>query len=58
MAQDKRRPLDILNNIGHREGLARACHTEQRLMVQAVIKTLGQLLNSLGLVAHRPKVTL
>lgn len=53
MAQNQRGFLDLLNDIGHSEGLARACDTEQCLCRGAIANALNKLLNGLRLIACR-----
>jgi hypothetical protein len=51
--QDKRRPADLLDDLGHGEGLARARHAQQYLMLVAVVNASCQLLDSGFLIAAR-----
>ncbi len=51
--QDKRGALDGLDDLGHGERLARPGDAEQRLVAQAVLDALRQLLDRLRLVARR-----
>ncbi len=48
-----RRTAELRDHVGHREGLARAGHAEQRLERQAVADALDQLRDGRGLVARR-----
>lgn len=45
-----------LNHISHREGLARASHTQQNLRWHTILHALSQLLDSLRLVARGLKL--
>ena len=51
--QHERRPLDLLDDLGHGIGLAAAGHAQQHLLTQAVLQPLGQRLDRLRLVAAR-----
>ena len=44
--EDDRRPAQPRDHVGHREGLARAGHAEQRLVGEAVVDALDQLARS------------
>ena len=50
VGQDQGGTLDLLDDLGHGEGLARSGDAQQRLLVQPHLDTPGQGLNSLGLV--------
>ena len=52
-SQNNGRPLDRLNDIGDGEGLARAGHTQQGLVSQAIIQSLDERCNGLRLIAGR-----
>ena len=52
VCEHQRRPLGLLDDVGHGEGLARAGHAHQRLLGQAVADALDQLCDGLGLVAR------
>ena len=51
VGHDQRRPLDLLDHVGHREGLAGAGDAEQRLMPLPGLDALDQLRDRRGL--HR-----
>ena len=51
MGQHQGGPLDLLNDLGHSEGLARAGDSQQGLLVQPHLDAAGQGLDGLGLVA-------
>ena len=51
MGQYQGGTLDLLDDLGHGEGLARAGHSQQGLLVQPHLDPLGQSLNGLRLVA-------
>ena len=51
--QDQRRPIRLLDDLGHGEGLARAGDPEQRLVLLAGGKAGDQFLNGAALVAAR-----
>ena len=53
--QDQCRPTAPGNHIGHGVGLARACHTQQRLVGQPVLQPFHQLGNRCRLVTGRRK---
>ena len=53
MAQNQGGFLDLLNDIGHSEGLARASDTEQCLCGGTVANALNKLFNGLRLIACR-----
>ena len=50
---DERRPIELADDIGHRECLSRTGHAEQRLMAIARLDRLDQLRDRLPLVAPR-----
>ena len=50
---DQRRPLQPLDHLRHRERLARASHTEQRLVGQPALEPVDQFFNRTGLIALR-----
>ena len=49
--QDERRPVGLLDDLGHREGLARTGNAQQHQVLFSGGKALHQLLNGTGLVA-------
>ena len=51
--EHERRPLDALDDLGHRVRLAGAGHAEQHLLVDAVFQPLHERVDRLGLVARR-----
>ena len=51
--QDQRRPVRLLDHLGHGEGLARAGHAQQHLVLLAGAEPFHQLLNGAGLIAAR-----
>ncbi len=51
--QDERRAVHLLDDLGHREGLARAGDAEQHLMLLAVVDTAGQRLDRGTLISLR-----
>ena len=53
MREDERRPIRLLDDLGHGEGLARAGDAKQHLVLLARAETFHQLLDSAGLVAAR-----
>ena len=53
MAENQGRTLDLLNHIGHGEGLAGAGNTEQGLRGQPLIDTFDKLGDGFGLVTGR-----
>jgi hypothetical protein len=55
MRNDKSGLLDLLNDIGHSEGLSRASHTQKGLVRSPFEDTFTQGLNGLGLIAFWPK---
>ena len=52
MGEHQRRPLGLLDDVGHGEGLARTGHAHQGLLGQAVLYALDQLRHRLRLVAR------
>ena len=52
VCEHQRRPLGLLDDVGHGKGLARAGHTHERLLGQAVVDALDQLRDRFGLVAR------
>ena len=52
---DQHRPLHLLDHVGHREGLARAGHAHQHLVLFAAAQARGEGLDGLGLIAGRLK---
>ena len=50
---DESGAVDFRDDVGHREGLAAAGNAEERLALEALLKAVGQLLDSAGLVALR-----
>ena len=53
VCEHERRPLDALDDLGHRVRLAGAGHAEQHLLVDAVFQPLHERVDRLGLVARR-----
>ena len=53
MGDDERGPIELADDIRHRESLARAGHTEERLMAIAGLDRLQHLRDRLALVAPR-----
>ena len=53
VAEDKRRLVDIGNDIGHSERLSRSCHAKKHLTLVAIEDTVGKFLDSFRLVARR-----
>jgi len=53
MRQNQRRPLRLLDDLGHGEGLARAGHAQQHLVLLARGQALHQLGDSAGLIPAR-----
>ena len=51
--QNERRPADLLDDLGHGEGLARARYAKQYLMLVAVVNASCQLFDSGYLIAAR-----
>ena len=51
MGQHQGGPLDLLNDLRHGEGLARAGDSQQGLLVQPHLDAVGQGVDGLGLVA-------
>ena len=51
--EHERRPLDALDDLGHRVRLAGAGHAEQHLLVNAVFHALRKRVDRLGLIARR-----
>ena len=51
--EHQRRAVDARDDVGHREGLARAGHAEQHLLVDAVIKPGDERIDGLRLAARR-----
>ncbi len=51
VAEDERRPIDGLDDLGDGEGLPRAGHAEEHLVAHAGVDALDELFNGLGLVA-------
>jgi hypothetical protein len=51
--EDDRRPADLGDHVGHREGLARAGDAEQRLEREPVVDPLDEPGDRLGLIARR-----
>ena len=49
--QDQRRAIELLDHLGHGEGLAGAGDAEQHLVLFAGINAAGKLFNGVGLVA-------
>jgi len=56
VAHDKGRPLHTGNDVRHREGLAAAGDTQQRLFIEALLQTVYQFIDCLGLVAGHIKI--
>ena len=56
MGQHQRRPLQLLDDMGHHEGLAGAGGAEQRLMLLAAAQPVDELRDRLRLVAGRLEV--
>ena len=52
---DERRPVHVRDGVGHREGLARTCHAQQRLMFRAREQTFGQLRDGRRLISGGSK---
>ena len=50
MGHDDGRPLNLLDDVGNGKGLARAGHTQERLMCQAGVNTVHQPINGFGLI--------
>lgn len=53
MAQDERRAVQLRDDVGHGEGLSRACHPQQGVMFGAVPDRADELCDRFRLVAHR-----
>ena len=53
VGQNQRRPIDLLDDVGHREGLAGAGDAEQCLVPIAGVQPFDQLVDRLGLVSGR-----
>jgi hypothetical protein len=51
MGNDKSGLLDLLNDIGHGEGLSRASHPQKDLVRSPLENTFAQGFNGLGLIA-------
>ncbi len=56
VAQDQGRFSDVPDDVGHREGLARAGDSEEGVVARALAERTGQLGDRLGLVARRREV--
>ena len=53
MRNDQGRPVERLNDIGHGEGLAGASDAQQGLKLVALLESVDQFLDGLGLIARR-----
>lgn len=53
VAQDERRAVQLRDDVGHGEGLSRACHPQQGVMFGAVPDRADELCDRFRLVAHR-----
>ena len=56
MAQDQRRALELLYDVGHSESLSRACYAQEADVPDPVAEGIGKLRYGLRLVAGRPVI--